>query len=57
MILIAYIIGLIMFAMGRVIRQELFGDKKKKYELFKNAGIEKSELEVDALFCKYWDNL
>ena len=56
-ILIAYIIGLIMFAMGRVIRQELFGDKKKKYEFFKNAGIEKSELELDALFCKYWDNL
>lgn len=56
-ILIAYIVGLIMFATGRVIRQEIIGDKKRKYELFKKYGIEKSEQEVDALFCKYWDNI
>lgn len=56
-ILIAYVLGLIMFAMGRVIRQKLMGDEKRKYKFFNDYGVEKTDLEVDALICKYWDNI
>lgn len=57
-ILIAYILGLIMFATGRFIRQEILGDKKRKYDLFVDYGItNKTDEEIDALFCKYWDKL
>ena len=57
-ILIAYILGLIMFATGRFIRQEILGGKKRKYDLFVDYGItNKTDEEIDALFCKYWDKL
>lgn len=58
-ILIAYILGLIMFATGRFIRQEILNDKKRKYDLFADYGIEDKieEAKIDALICQYWDKV
>ena len=57
-IFVIYILGLIMFALGRYIRQEVFGQKKSKYQLFKKYGfISESNKEIDALFSQYWNNL
>ncbi|MBO7210140.1 MAG: hypothetical protein J6V44_03890 [Methanobrevibacter sp.] len=53
-----YILGLVMFGIGRYARQELFQHKKRKYELFKKYGFcTQSEDEIDAIYCQYWDNL
>lgn len=57
-IFVIYILGLIMFALGRYIRQEVFRQKKSKYQLFKKYGfISESNKEIDALFSQYWNNL
>ena len=57
-IFIIYILGLIMFALGRYIRQEVFGQKKSKYQLFKKYGFSfESDEEIDILFSQYWNNL
>lgn len=57
-IFIIYILGLIMFALGRYIRQEVFGQKKSKYQLFKKNGFSsESDEEIDILFSQYWNNL
>lgn len=57
-IFIIYILGLIMFAIGRSIRQDLFRHKKYKYQIFKKHGFtSESNEEIDALFSQYWDNL
>lgn len=57
-IFIIYILGLIMFALGRYIRQEVFGQKKSKYKLFKKYGFSsESDEEIDILFSQYWNNL
>ena len=54
-----YILGLIMFALGRYVRQVLLGQKKYKYKLFEKYNVcdAKNEEKIDALYCKYWDNL
>ena len=57
-IFIIYILGLIMFALGRYIRQEVFGQKKSKYQLFKKYGFSSDSYEeIDILFSQYWNNL
>lgn len=57
-IFIIYILGLIMFTLGRYIRQEVFGQKKSKYQLFKKYGFSSESVEeIDALFSQYWNNL
>ena len=58
-IFIIYIFGLIMFALGRYVRQVLLGQKKYKYKLFEKYNVcdAKNEEKIDALYCKYWDNL
>ena len=58
-IFIIYIFGLIMFALGRLVRQKLFGQKKYKYKLFEEYNVCKADNKdkIDALYCKYWDNL
>lgn len=57
-IFIIYILGLIMFALGRYIRQEVFGQTKSKYQLFKKYGFSsESDEEIDILFSQYWNNL
>lgn len=53
-----YILGLIMFALGRYIRQNTIKQKKCKYQLFKEYGFtDKSEKEIDILLSQYWDKL
>lgn len=55
-IFIIYILGLIMFAIGRCIRQGMFCQKKRKYKIFDECGFKHlSSIQKDALFCKYWD--
>ena len=57
-IFIIYILGLIMFTLGRYIRQEVFGQKKSKYQLFKKYGFSSESVEeIDAIFSQYWNNL
>lgn len=57
-IFIIYILGLIMFTLGRYIRQEVFEQKKSKYQLFKKYGFSSESVEeIDALFSQYWNNL
>lgn len=58
-IFIIYILGLVMFALGRLVRQELLEQKKYKYKLFEEYNVCKAENKdkIDALYCKYWDNL
>ena len=47
-----------MFALGRYIRQEVFGQKKSKYQLFKKYGFSSESVEeIDTLFSQYWNNL
>ena len=55
-IFIIYILGLIMFAIGRLIRQGMFRQKNRKYKIFDECGFKHlSSIQKDALFCKYWD--
>jgi hypothetical protein len=57
-IFIIYILGLIMFTLGRYIRQEVFGQNKSKYQLFKKYGFSSESVEeIDALLSQYWNNL
>lgn len=57
-IFIIYILGLIMFTLGRYIRQEVFGQKKSKCQLFKKYGFSSESVEeIDAIFSQYWNNL
>lgn len=57
-LIVIYILGLVMFALGRSIRQDIFKKKNRKYSLFEKYGIsDKSKEEIDMLFCQYWSNL
>ena len=58
-LIVIYILGLVMFALGRFIRQDVFKQKYIKYSLFEKYGIlDKSQKkEIDILFCQYWINL
>lgn len=58
-LIVIYILGLVMFALGRFIRQDVFKQKYIKYSLFEKYGIlDKSQKkEIDILFCQYWANL
>lgn len=58
-LIVIYILGLVMFALGRFIRQDVFKQKYIKYSLFEKYGICKKyeEKEIDKLFCQYWANL
>lgn len=58
-LIVIYILGLVMFALGRFIRQDMFKQKDRKYSLFEEYGICKKyeEKEIDKLFCQYWANL
>ncbi len=58
-LIVIYILGLIMFALGRFIRQDMFKQKYRKYSLFEEYGIcdKSKEKEIDMLFCQYWSNL
>ena len=58
-LIVIYILGLVMFALGRFIRQDMFKQKYRKYSLFEEYGIcdKSKEKEIDMLFCQYWTNL
>lgn len=58
-LIVIYILGLVMFALGRSIRQDIFKKKNRKYSLFEEYGIcdKSKEKEIDMLFCQYWSNL
>ena len=58
-LIVIYILGLVMFALGRSIRQDMFKQKYRKYSLFEEYGIcdKSKEKEIDMLFCQYWTNL